>query len=60
MGLKIFKPSLAPTGKSAATDQRQTSCKICRYGIYQDQERVWSMRPLGLVHAWCAPAVGRG
>lgn len=51
--LKAFKPSLAPS-KGAPTDRRQTSCKVCRHGIFESQARVWSRRPLGLVHTECA------
>lgn len=35
-------------------DRRQTSCSICRYGIFEGQLRTWSRRPLGLVHTDCA------
>lgn len=48
-----FKASLA-TVRVGSGDRRQTTCKICRSGIYEGQERVWSNHPLGLVHTGCA------
>lgn len=53
MGLKPIV-TLAGGGKGAA-DQRQTTCSVCGYGIYEGQKRVWSRKPLGLVHAECTP-----
>jgi hypothetical protein len=34
-------------------DLRVSTCKICRYGIFNGQDKVWSRYPLGLVHLRC-------
>ena len=56
-----IRPS-APNLKTSGGDRRQTTCSACRFGIFEDQPRVWSRKPLGLIHEWCAsqPAVTRG
>ena len=49
-----IRPGL--NGGSGNTDHRLTTCSICGCGIFDRQDRVWSTRPLGLVHADCQPA----
>jgi len=50
------KPSLNNAGtRVGGSDQRQTTCSVCRFGIYEGQPRRWSRQPLGLVHTDCAP-----
>lgn len=39
--------------RNATAEHRQTTCKVCLAGIYVDQPRVWSRKPMGLLHAEC-------
>jgi hypothetical protein len=40
-------------GGQAISSQYVTQCKICHFGIYEHQARVWSTSPLGLCHTEC-------
>lgn len=44
------------TGDGRMTDQRETCCSACGRGIFAGKPRVWSRKPLGLVHPECLPA----
>jgi hypothetical protein len=30
-----------------------STCKICRFGVYQGQQWKWSRQPIGIVHTEC-------
>lgn len=51
------KPSITNGVRSGGSDKREGHCKICRRGIFEGEPRVWSRRPLGLVHTGCAGEV---
>jgi len=45
-----IQPQVRPRGAS----EYISHCKLCRFGIFKDQKRVWrSATPLGWVHVEC-------
>lgn len=56
------KPSIAAVGGLSIRDKVITTCKRCRHGIKESDERVWICEPLtvGLVHDYCATAYKQG
>ena len=50
-----IKPSISAVSGSGVRDRVVAICKICRHGITEDAPRLWSRKPLGLVHTDCAP-----